>query len=189
MKLRLICVAAFLTIVLVFGITFFRFSLRFYEHQYLVTRKADGVVVLTGGRGRLSEGLRIFRESGASFLFISGVGKVNHVESIFSEEVLAGIDRNRIIMERGSKSTHENALFARDYMIERSVRSIILVTSSYHMQRALYIFQKVFPDNIDMVPFAVSSENFNLESWWMHPSSLKLALLEYFKYGWYRLRL
>ena len=37
------------------------------------TRKADAIVVLAGGKGRVEEGVRLFREHRANYLFFVGV--------------------------------------------------------------------------------------------------------------------
>ena len=37
------------------------------------TQRADAIVVLTGGKGRVEEGVRLFRASRAEFLFFVGV--------------------------------------------------------------------------------------------------------------------
>ena len=97
------------------------------------------------------------------------------------------MDKNRIILENLADSTYENALFVRDILVEKGIRSMVLVTSNYHMKRALYIFQEIFPNNIRIIPHAIESENFDLNTWWKNPNGLRIALLEYAKYFWYRL--
>lgn len=165
-------------LLILLGISFLNFSLSFYDlpPTDAVLQNKDAVVVLTGGKGRLTKALQIFTKTSAKWFLISGVGEATSIESIFSKQELQGIDYNRVILERESKSTLENAEFALDLLLERRVRSVILVTSNYHMTRALYIFQNIFPDNIEIIPYMVESD-----------ITLRFSLTEYFKYWWYRL--
>ena len=167
-------------------ILFIDYSLSFYDvYDLSSANKIDAVVVLTGGKGRLSKAIKIFSEIDSKTLFISGAGESSSIESIFSKEDLAQVDPMKIVLEKDSKSTYENAVHAKQYVLEHQVASFVLVTSNYPMKRALLIFQKTFPDNIDVIPYAIESDNFNLESWWKTPLGLKLAFLEFTKYYWY----
>lgn len=168
------------------GFALVDYSRSFYHYRQLETNQVDAIVVLTGGRGRLSRALQLFSEIRAEFLLISGVQQATSLESIFTPEELVPVDRDRIILEKISRSTHENALYAREMLQQHHVRTLLLVTSNYHMRRALFIFQNVFPPNIEIIPYAVESDNFNVESWWRQPWSLTLAFQECLKYWWYR---
>ena len=106
--------------------------------------------------------------------------------SIFSEEELSGTDTSKIYLDPKSTSTYQNALEARSYLIQQGVLSVILVTSNYHMKRAFFIFREVFPSNMDILPYPISSENFTPEEWWRHPQTIKIALTEFVKLGWYQ---
>jgi uncharacterized SAM-binding protein YcdF (DUF218 family) len=59
------------------------------------------------------------------------------------ELVRMGIARERIVTEEASRNTRENALFSRKIVDERGFHSLILVTSAFHMPRALGCFRKV----------------------------------------------
>ena len=165
------------------------FSSSFYEHYQIAHVEPDAVIVLTGGKGRLSSALALFKEADAKFLFILGVSKTAALESIFSQGELSGVKTENIVLDKASQTTYENALYAKDYLDERTVESVVLVTSNYHMKRALFIFESVLPANINIIPYAIGSENFQLNDWWLHPKSLKLAFAEYLKYGWFKLTL
>jgi len=168
--------AIVLVLTTLLGFSFYEFSLSFHEYQVVQKPKVDAVMVLTGGRGRLSPALRLFSEVNADWFLISGVGEKNSLNSIFSADELEGIDPEKIILEKQSRSTYQNAAFAKDILVEKGVRSVILVTSSYHMKRALFIFRSVFPENIELIPYGVESDR---------GVGLKLAILEYLKYQWY----
>ena len=174
-------------IVILKGYWFWSFCQSFYEGAPAEIPQAESIVVLTGGKGRLSQALKLLPSSNARLLFISGVDPHVTLQSIFSQEELSGIDVSKIYLDPKSTSTYQNALEARHYLIEKRVSSVILVTSNYHMKRAFFIFREVFPPNIDIIAYPIRSDNFPPEEWWRHPPAVKIALTEFVKYSWYQL--
>ena len=57
---------------------------------------------------------------------------------------------NRIIFEEKSRDTFENAIFAKEICERNGYKRPIIVTSAYHIKRAILIFQKV---SMDVIPF------------------------------------
>jgi len=71
-------------------------------------------------------------------------------EKIADVLVMAGVPRERILLENKARNTHENALFTAQ-IIDKRYKSI-LVTSAFHMRRAKACFEH---EGIDFIPFAV----------------------------------
>jgi uncharacterized SAM-binding protein YcdF (DUF218 family) len=63
-----------------------------------------------------------------------------------------GIPRNRLIMERRSRNTQENAAFSKTLVSPKPGERWLLVTSAYHMPRAIGIFRKA---GFDVQPYPV----------------------------------
>lgn len=181
--IKKIIAAIFLFIIVIIVISFWRFSLEFYR-VYSLPSQIEAIVVLTGGKGRLQYALKLLEQSQAKVLFIAGAG--TGLSFIFSKEELESMDLSKIYLDQKSQSTVQNALEAKNYMIQQGMSSLVLVTSNYHMKRAFFLFRDIFPSNIEIIPYAIESENFDLNNWWQMPGSLKIAFLEYLKYGWYR---
>jgi uncharacterized SAM-binding protein YcdF (DUF218 family) len=59
--------------------------------------------------------------------------------------------------------------------------SIIVVTSNYHMPRALAELARVMP-GVTLIPYAVVDNNVHLDRWWTYPGTTRLLLSEYLKY-------
>ena len=53
-----------------------------------------------------------------------------------------GIPKDRLIMERNSRNTFENALFTKQLVAPKPGERWLLVTSAYHMPRSMGIFRK-----------------------------------------------
>jgi len=96
----------------------------------------------------LTEAVRLARVLGtARIVFTGGVGRlVAGVEaygpvSDYLEQV--GIDKGRIITEGVSRNTFENAQLTKELIGTKPGETWLLVTSAYHMPRAVGVFRKV----------------------------------------------
>lgn len=145
--------------------------------------KADAIVVLTGGKGRAEEGLNLLRAEAAGVLILSGVHEDADIDSIYLKK-LSNREKFRIILEKRSKSTYENAIEVKRLLGAYNIRSIILITSLYHMKRADYIFSRVLPPGVRIETSSVSTPNFDESGWWSG-NSLFILLVEFVKYWWY----
>ncbi len=184
MKNRLIIL---LPVILVACAVYFLFS--FFKESDLRAAELKGpdvIVVLTGGKGRVEQGLEFLREGVSPTLILSGVNEAASIDSIFSGG-LKGAERSAIILEKESKSTYENALQVRRLLIERGEKSVLLITSSYHMKRAYAIFSRVMPEDVSILPYRVSSPNYDEKKWW-NWNELAILTPEFIKYSWYELR-
>lgn len=147
---------------------------------------ADAIVVLTGGRGRTDEGLALLRKGRSKLLILSGVHQDADLDSIFLNRVNK-VERGKIILEKNSTSTFENALEVRKLIAEKGATSIVLITSGYHIKRAHYTFRKVLPQDVRIDACSVTSPNFDESRWW-EGGSFGLLALEFAKYYWYMAR-
>ena len=119
-------------------------------------RRADGIVVLTGGSDRVETALHLLAENRARLLLISGVGAGAPFQDLAR---LAGVDPGlapRVTLGRAALSTHGNAMETAAWVRENTVQSLIVVTSGYHMPRALAELSRALPA-IDLVPYPVIS--------------------------------
>lgn len=144
----------------------------------------DAIVVLAGGRGRVEEGVRLFREGKGNYLFLIGVDPTVRKQDLFRDrqgETLA----ERVFLEKASRNTLENALYGREIIARRDVRSILLITSRYHMKRATLIFRNTLPRDIAIYPHPVDTVNLK-EAWWRDRGSFRLLFSEFYKYCLFR---
>jgi uncharacterized SAM-binding protein YcdF (DUF218 family) len=54
------------------------------------------------------------------------------------------IPENKIILERNSKTTVQNAVFCWEFLKNKDPKHITVVTSAYHIPRTRYIFRKLY---------------------------------------------
>jgi len=144
--------------------------------------RADGIVVLTGGSSRVSDAMELLAGGYGKRLLISGVHPTNAASDISrslpdNQQLLTCC----VDLDRSAINTRSNAAEARRWAHERGFKSLIVVTSNYHMPRAILELSHAMPD-IALIPFAVVGDKWRDEPWWTSGATLRLLLSEYAKY-------
>jgi uncharacterized SAM-binding protein YcdF (DUF218 family) len=171
-------------ILIALAVLFVDFAYKTFSLRQQEDIKTDAIVVLTGGRGRIEEGVRLYREQKAHWLFLIGVDP-----SVQKRDLLKGGDGERdgegVILEKVSRNTLENAFYSRDLILKKDIHSIRLITSRYHMKRATLIFRNLLPKEVAIYPQPVDSRNLK-EKWWNDSGSFRLLFTEFYKYCLFR---
>jgi uncharacterized SAM-binding protein YcdF (DUF218 family) len=152
-----------------------------------VSGKADAVVVLTGGSRRLDEGVALLEARAAPVLFVSGVDErvdANGIRTLLAD----GADRLSdalveccLVLGYGASDTIGNARETQIWMTVGNRRSLLLVTSNYHMPRARLEFAHAMP-GVEVFPHPVIPPDVRLDGWYRYPGTLALLANEYSKY-------
>src|SRR6476659_8256240 len=164
------------------GIGFIAFLSQVRGVEIKPDRNADGIVVLTGGSSRVSDAMELLAGGYGKRLLISGVHPTNAASDISrtlpDNHALLGCC---VDLDRSAVNTRSNAAETRRWVRERGFKSLIVVTSNYHMPRAIVELSHAMPD-ITLIPFAVVGEKWREEPWWTSGATLRLLLSEYVKY-------
>lgn len=123
-----------------------------------IDNKADAIIVLTGGTKRIEVAVKLLEQKKAGFLFISGVNP-----DVKAKEFLPQSNDELCCIFLGYKAsdTKENAHETREWISEQNIETIRLVTSNYHMMRAMLEFRKIMP-NLEIIPHPVRPDGFNV---------------------------
>ena len=144
--------------------------------------RADGIVVLTGGADRIATGLRLLQRGQARVMLISGVGHGADLGALLRG---TGIDpaplADRITLGREATSTTGNADETADWVAAQHLRSLLVVTASYHMQRAMTELQRSLPDVV-LAPVPVLPPALRGSGRLLHLGTLRLLAGEYTKF-------
>jgi uncharacterized SAM-binding protein YcdF (DUF218 family) len=178
------CLSLFILAVVAVAILFVGFAVDTFSFRQRPV-KTDAIVVLTGGRGRVEEGVRLYREHAGTWLFLIGVDPAVRRSDLYREQA-GERSADGVVLEKVSRNTLENAVYARELIVRNHVGSVRLLTSRYHMKRAILIFRAVLPKDIAIYPHPVDSRNLH-EEWWSHGGSIRLLLSEFYKYYLYRI--
>lgn len=165
------------------GFSVFAYKINHYQADD--NTKTEAIVVLTGGRNRIAEAIKVYNKGVSQKLFISGVEKNTSLEAISQRQAVTfPTEKNAVLLEKQSTNTIENAIQTQAWLKENDIKSIRLVTSNYHIPRSLQEFQHQNP-NLKIVTHPVYSD-YVAKEWWKSIRSFCLIASEYnkFLYVW-----
>jgi uncharacterized SAM-binding protein YcdF (DUF218 family)/lysophospholipase L1-like esterase len=162
--------------------------------------QADAIVVLgagvigdcvpnLNGMRRVLLGAKLFRDGRAPLLVVTGGRGGDHhcpvAEAMAPLARDAGVPTDKILLERQSRSTHENGERTAPLLRERKVRRILLVTDRLHMRRAAGVFRHL---GFEVEPSAVPIHEGHADNVSMLSAGIReAAALTYYRLrGWSR---
>jgi uncharacterized SAM-binding protein YcdF (DUF218 family) len=167
-------------LLLAFG--FFWFVWQVPDEEVRLTDKADGIVVLTGAASRIPDAIELLSTQRGSRLLITGVHRTTTAKEIANLTSLnERIFKCCVDLDRSALNTLGNAIETRRWARERGFNSLIIVTSNWHMPRAMAELSHQIPD-ARLIPYPVVSDKIKSEPWWTNSTTTRLLLAEYLKY-------
>ena len=108
-------------------------------HDVPVIHSGADRIVAAAALARKYPDARIIYAGGSANLVGSDAREADYAATIFES---LGIDKARLIMDRRSRNTYENALFSKELAAPKSGERWLLVTSAFHMPRAIGLFRQ-----------------------------------------------
>lgn len=144
---------------LVYALGFVLFAVSLAPPAEALAPKADAAVVLTGGAGRVERGLQIIQDRKAARLLISGTDPlVTKADLAERNPGRAGVLSCCVDLGTEAKDTRSNAEEAERWLKQHRRTSVRLITSDWHMRRALYEFRRVLGSDFEIIADAVRTE-------------------------------
>lgn len=174
------------TLLLVLG--YIRFATAIDAREPATTPRTDAIVVVTGGAQRIGDAIGLLGAERGARLLISGVNERTGREELAklnpaARDLLACC----VDLDYRARNTIGNAIEARRWVRQHGFRSLLVVTSNYHMPRTLAEFAHAMP-KISLVPHPVVTDHVDTGGWWSHWGTVKVLVPEYVKYLAARLR-
>ncbi len=161
---------------------FFWFVSLIPGEEVQLDRRADGIVVLTGAAARIPDAIELLAEKRGKRLLISGVYRatksreIGRITPLYSEFFSCCID-----LDRSALNTFGNALQTKRWAHEHNFNSLIVVTSNWHMPRAMAELGHQLPE-VTLIPYPVISAKLKKDPWWSNLTTARLLFAEYLKY-------
>ncbi|MCR9214119.1 MAG: YdcF family protein [Proteobacteria bacterium] len=157
----------------------------FHDIQQLAPaspEKAGGIVILTGSPARLNTGFDLLTKGAGSRLLVSGVNS-----KVTRETLRQALGQSSNLMDccvdlgRVAQNTVGNAEEAARWAETHNFKSLIIVTSAYHMPRSLVELKRQLP-NTKLIAYPVKSILSDTNGEWLNAKSLVVVIGEYNKY-------
>lgn len=172
-------ICAVVTAAIVAGFWWFVWSVPTEEVE--LQGSADGIVVLTGGSSRVADAIELLSEGRGKRLLITGVyrattaAEIKRVAPAYERLIACCVD-----LDHSAVNTVGNAVETKRWVTAHRIRSLVVVTSNYHMPRAMVELGRQLPD-VRLIPFPVVADRMRNDPWW-NPATAKLLFSEYLKY-------
>jgi len=145
--------------------------------------RADGIVVLTGASDeRIAAGLALLQQGKGKRMLVSGVN-----EKVQREELrqVQGAPRRLydccVDLGYDALDTLGNAEEIADWARDKAFGRLIVVTSDYHMPRALLEIRAAIPE-AELFAYPVATRRLDNRRWWQDGRTARLVVTEYSKY-------
>jgi uncharacterized SAM-binding protein YcdF (DUF218 family) len=149
---------------------FFWFAWNIPVEEVSLDRNADGIVVLTGAASRIPDAIELLAAERGKRLLIA------RLTPLYARFFSCCID-----LDRSALNTFGNAIETKRWAREHNFNSLIVVTSNWHMPRAMAELEHQIPD-VTLISFPVMSEKVKTEPWWSSIETARFLFAEYLKY-------
>ena len=94
---------------------------------------------------------------------------MSEADNMYQKALKLGVTESSIIIEKSSQNTIENILCSllelQRSMRLNEVKSVLLVTTTYHMRRSLHIARYLFPSHISVYPCPADDTTTKRDNW------------------------
>ena len=159
-------------------------------------KESLNIVILTGGTNRIKDGLKIIKDFKKSKkinykILVSGTG-MGFTKSSLKKKLGPNFNPKLIQccvdLDSISKNTFTNASETFKWAKKNNIKEFILITSNYHMPRAILEFKNIMP-KLKIYTYAIIPKKHNIENWLNSYETFNLIFTEYCKYIFASLRI
>ena len=179
-------VAAFLVVALIWAAGLFAFVSRVQHATPLPDPlPAEGIVVLTGANSnqRIAAAVDLLTERLGARVLVSGVNRdVSREQLRRSSKTVRRLYDCCVDLGFTAADTVGNARETAEWAKARRYESLIIVTSDYHMPRAMLELRAVLRPPMVLQTYSVATPALKARGWQRSPRAARLLVLEYCKY-------
>ncbi len=186
---KIFLIFSLIAFLMFFLIELFYFKERILSFQNYNLKTNSNIVILTGGTNRIRDGLKIIDNFKISKntkfkILVSGTGK-GYTKHILKKQLEPGFYPNLIEccieLDSISKNTFTNASETFKWTKRNNIKEFILITSNYHMPRAILEFETLMP-KLQIALYPITPKKHNIEDWLGSYQTFILIFKEFCKY-------
>ncbi|PCJ69723.1 MAG: hypothetical protein COA62_09425 [Rhodobiaceae bacterium] len=167
---------------LAYAVGFFWFLNKIPDTSSPPPPQTDAIVVLTGGAERIETALQLLSSGNGKRLLISGVHPGVTRDAL---KDLVSADTTLfdccVDVDWRAESTIGNAAEAAAWADTNGFQSLTVVTSAYHLPRALQELTHAMPE-VTLTGYPVFHDAVRLDEWWLYQGTTRLLISEYSKF-------
>jgi uncharacterized SAM-binding protein YcdF (DUF218 family) len=154
-----------------------------HEHAPDPAPQVDGVVALTGAsNARITEAMALLERGKAREVLVSGVNRdVTREQLRQAAGAPPGLYDCCVELGYEAEDTIGNAREIADWVRRKDFRSLIVVTSDYHMPRSLIEIHSQLP-GVKLVAYPVATPSLDGPRWWRSALGARRLTVEYCKF-------
>ena len=181
-RILILALSAAILLAIGLGLGFIWFAARLATSEVVLKNNADGIVVLTGRASRIRDAIELLAIGRGQRLLITGVYPTTSAAAIARL-----VPEHQkwfsccVELDHSAANTVSNAIQTRGWVKKHGIKSLIVVTSNYHMPRAMTELAYQL-SGVTLIAFPVTPDRVRVESWCSSPATAKLLFAEYLKY-------
>jgi uncharacterized SAM-binding protein YcdF (DUF218 family) len=140
--------------------------------------RADGIVVFSGDPERVRQGVDLLAEGYAGRLLVTGLDNADEVA--LARARFPALFACCVDVDAASENTAGDTRTTQRWARELRLGSLIVVTSSFHLPRALLELSHALPE-VRLISFGVVGGLTDTQRWWETSESTRLLVREYGK--------
>ena len=186
---KIFCIFLLTSIFTLFFIELNNFKENILSFTKYNNKKSPNIVILTGGTNRIKDGLKIIEDfknlkNNNYKILVSGTG-MGFTKSSLKKKLGPNFNSKLIQccidLDGVSKNTLTNASETFKWTSKNDIKEFILITSNYHMPRAILEFKNVMP-NLKIYTYAITPKKHDIENWLSSYQTFSLVFTEYCKF-------
>jgi len=151
---------------------------------------SDVIIVVSGDEAlaRYRDGVRLYKAGWAPRILFSGAawdGTHSNADVMRSMAIADGVPPSAILVDPLADDTYGNAVNSREILTRYGLQSAVLVTSPYHLHRAVMTFRGVYEGTgIRVTGRSAPDGEWRKTNWWMQSRTRWLTMRELEKLGY-----
>jgi len=151
---------------------------------------SDVIIVVSGDEAlaRYRDGVRLYRAGWAPHILFSGAawdGTHSNADVMRTMALADGVPPSAILVDPLADDTYGNAVNTREILLAHGLHSAVLVTSPYHLNRAVLTFRGVYEGtDVRVIGRSAPDGAWRKTNWWLQPETRSLTVRELEKLGY-----